>query len=481
MKNTFTGRKKEIEILQKALSSPEAEMISVIGRRRIGKTFLIKHVYKEQLVYELTGTRNAPLKEQLQNFMFSLQMASENMIIGKAPENWMEAFFLLINYLKQLPNDKKKVVFLDELPWLSTHRSGFLRGLSFFWNSWAVNQNMVVVICGSAASWMIQKVVNDKGGLHNRITKRIFLKPFTLAETEVYLKSRGIRLNRYHLAQLYMAMGGIPHYLKEVESGKSATQNIGDICFSETGILKDEFSNLYAALFDHPANHIAIVRTLAKHHSGMNRNRLIKEAGLPNGGSITKVLDELSQSGFIDVYLPFGKKAKDKMYRLTDEYSLFYLQFIEKNIHEKEGVWKRLSQTQEYKIWCGYAFENICLKHISSIKAALSIGGVYAVSSTFYKKGTKNEMGTQIDLLLDRKDQIINIFEIKFYNKEITISKSYAQTLKNKLNIFSETTQTRKHLFLTLITTFGLSQNEHSLGLIDQTLTLDDLFISDIF
>jgi len=476
MENIFTGRGNEIEILQKALQSKESEMVSVIGRRRIGKTFLIKNVYKNNIVFELTGTRNAPLNEQLQNFMFSLQLATGNSIIGKPPANWMEAFFLLINYLKELPKKKKHVVFLDELPWLSTHRSGFLRGLSFFWNSWAVNQNIVVVICGSAASWMIQKVVNDKGGLHNRITKRIFLQPFTLSETEEYLQSRNIKLNRYHLSQLYMTMGGIPHYLKEVEGGKSATQNIEDICFSNTGLLKDEFSNLYAALFDHPDNHIAIIRALAKRKVGMNRNNLIKEAKIPNGGNITKVLDELKQSGFIDVYLPFGKKSKDKMYRLTDEYSLFYLQFIEKNIHKKGEVWKRLSQTQEYKIWCGYAFENICLKHISEIKKALSIGGVYSISSTFYKKGTKKEKGTQIDLLLDRNDQIINIFEIKFYNTEFTVSKSYTQTLKSKLDVFQETTKTRKHLFLTLITTFGITHNEHSLGLIDQVLTIDDLF-----
>ncbi len=476
MKNTFTGRDKEIEVLQKALQSNEAEMVSVIGRRRIGKTFLIKHVYKDNIVFELTGTRNAPMNEQLQNFMFSLQLVTGNSIIGKPPGNWMEAFFILINYLKDRSSDQKPVIFLDELPWLSTHRSGFLRGLSFFWNSWAVNQNIVVVICGSAASWMIQKVVNDKGGLHNRITKRIFLQPFTLSETEEYLQSRNITLNRYHLIQLYMAMGGIPHYLKEIEKGKSATQIIEATCFSNTGLLKDEFSNLYAALFEHSGNHIAVVRALAKRKVGMNRNTLIKEAKLPNGGNMTKVLDELKQSGFIDFYLPIGKKSKDKMYRLSDEYSLFYLQFIEKNINEKGEIWKQLSQTQEYKIWCGYAFENICLKHVPEIKKALGIGSVYATSSTFYKKGTKKEIGTQIDLLLDRNDQIINIFEIKFYNKAFTVSKSYAKTLKTKLNVFEEATKTRKHLFLTLVTTFGITHNEHSLGLIDQVLTIDDLF-----
>jgi AAA+ ATPase superfamily predicted ATPase len=400
MQDKLIGRAQEEAILQKALQSERAEMVSVIGRRRIGKTFLIKTIYKEHLVFELTGTQNAPLSEQLLNFTYALQLSSGNLLIGKPPSNWMEAFYILINYLKQLPKDKKPVVFLDELPWLATHKSGFLRGLSFFWNTWAVNQSIVVVICGSAASWMIQKVVNHTGGLHNRITKRIQLKPFTLTETEQYLRvNNKVKLNRYHILQIYMAMGGIPHYLKEVEAGKSATQNIEDICFSETGLLRDEFSNLYTALFDHSDNHIAIIRALAQKRQGMNRTELIKTAKLPNGGSVTKALNELQQSGFIDFFYPYGKKKNNKLFRLMDEYSIFYLQFIEKHTKELNNLWKQLSQTQTYKVWCGFAFENICLKHISQIKKALSIGGLYSISSSFYKKGTATEKGTQIDLL----------------------------------------------------------------------------------
>jgi AAA+ ATPase superfamily predicted ATPase len=477
MQDKLIGRAQEEAILQKALQSERAEMVSVIGRRRIGKTFLIKTIYKEHLVFELTGTQNAPLSEQLLNFTYALQLSSGNLLIGKPPSNWMEAFYILINYLKQLPKDKKPVVFLDELPWLATHKSGFLRGLSFFWNTWAVNQSIVVVICGSAASWMIQKVVNHTGGLHNRITKRIQLKPFTLTETEQYLRvNNKVKLNRYHILQIYMAMGGIPHYLKEVEAGKSATQNIEDICFSETGLLRDEFSNLYTALFDHSDNHIAIIRALAQKRQGMNRTELIKTAKLPNGGSVTKALNELQQSGFIDFFYPYGKKKNNKLFRLMDEYSIFYLQFIEKHTKELNNLWKQLSQTQTYKVWCGFAFENICLKHISQIKKALSIGGLYSISSSFYKKGTATEKGTQIDLLLDRNDQVINLFEIKFYNKVFTVSKGYAEILKTKIDIFEETTQTKKQLFLTMITTFGITENEHSVGLIDQVLTIDDLF-----
>jgi len=476
MQNILIGRKEEITILKKAYQSKRAELVAVIGRRRVGKTFLIKEVYKGKIDFELTGLQNAPKNEQLQNFSYQLaEFMGINMPL-KEPKNWLEAFRLLINFLKTKKSKSKQVIFLDELPWLATPKSGFLRGLSYFWNSWAVNNDIVVVICGSAASWMIQKVVNHKGGLHNRITKRIQLYPFNLLETEEYLQSRNIVLNRYQLVQIYMAMGGIPHYLEEIESGKSAVQNINDICFSESGLLRDEFSKLYPALFDNAEKHIIIIRILAKKRQGLSRNEIIQQTKFTNGGSLSRILDELIQSGFIATYQSFNKKKKDTLYRLTDEYSLFYLQFIEKNLADKKEVWQRLSQTQAYKSWSGYAYENICLKHIDQIKTALKIGGVYSTSSSFYKKGTAKEKGTQIDLLIDRNDQIINLFEIKFYNEEMQLSKTDAQILKEKMTIFQSVTKTKKHLFLSLITTFGIKANKYSIGLIDQVLTLDDLF-----
>ncbi|MCB0846110.1 MAG: AAA family ATPase [Bacteroidetes bacterium] len=478
MNPTFIGRKKELEILHQALESSEPEMVSVIGRRRVGKTFLVKSAYEGHIDFELTGIRDISNAEQLQNFSFHLTKQSNAIVPVKVPKNWLEAFFMLTNFLeKKKTSNRKQIVFFDELPWMASPKSGFLSGLSYFWNSWAVNQNIVVVICGSAASWMIQKVVKNTGGLHNRITKRIIVNPFTLSETEQYLHQRGIKLNRYHIVQLYMAMGGIPHYLKEIKPGKSVVQNIDQICFSDTGLLRDEFLDLYPALFENPDKHIAVIRALSTKRQGMDREEIIKSSKLANGGSLTRTLEELNQSGFISTYQPFGKKKKNTLYRLTDEYSFFYLKFIEKKRNEGVETWQHLSQTQEYKIWSGYAYEGICIKHLHQIKKALSIGGVYSVSSSFLKKGTKTEKGVQIDLLLDRNDHIINLFEIKFYNKPFTISKAYAKELKEKMDLFEETTKTRKHLFLTLITTFGLIPNEYSLGLIDQVLTLDDLFI----
>jgi AAA+ ATPase superfamily predicted ATPase len=473
----FIGREKEKSILKDALTSYEAEMVAVIGRRRVGKTFLIKHTYAERLVFSVTGLQNAPIKEQLENFAYQIKEASGSSLPLKTPENWLQAFILLIDYLKTLDFSERKVVFLDELSWMSTHRSGFLRALGFFWNSWAVDKNIVVVICGSAASWMIQKVVNHRGGLHNRITKRIFLQPFNLAETKTYFQSKHFNFNHYQISQIYLAMGGIPHYLKEVKGNKSAVQNINDICFSESGLLRDEFSRLYVALFENADRHIAVIRALATSNQGLSKKALIEKSKLPNGGGAKTVLEELEQSGFIKVFYPFGKKKKGALYRLTDEYSLFYLRFIEGKIYNGEDSWTQLSQTQTYKTWSGYAFESLCLKHISQIKKALSIGGVYSIPSTFLKQGKAQEKGTQIDLLLDRNDQVINIFEIKYNNKEVSISKEYASKLRQKLWVFEETTKTKKQLFLTMITTFGLKHNQHSLGLVQEVLVLDDLFL----
>lgn len=476
MQKRLVGRKEEIKVLQEALESDEAEMVSIIGRRRVGKTFLIRSVYEEHISFELEGIQNAPRKEQLKNFTAQLNRQAKLTKKIPIPNNWLDAFYLLIDYLETLDDQHKNVIFFDELPWLATHKSGFLRALGMFWNSWASRRNMVVVICGSAASWMIQKVVNHKGGLHNRITKRLHLKPFTLAETKLYLESRGVYIDHYQIVQLYMAMGGVPHYLKEIKVGKSAMQNIQDICFSDTGLLRNEFDRLYPALFDNAQNHIAIIKALFEKKKGVTRSELIQKANLPSGGSTTRVINELVHSGFVQVYPAYNKKKRDQLFRLTDEYSLFYLQFIEKNSHQEPEIWHRLSQTQSYKSWSGYAFENICLRHIQQIKKVLGIAGVYSLSSAFQKKGTATKRGIQIDLLIDRNDHVINLFEIKFYNTAFGLDKQLADELRDKMRVFKEMTQTNKQLFWGLITTFGLEQNRHSIGLIHQVILMEDLF-----
>jgi uncharacterized protein len=477
MSNTLIGRKEEQTLLQEALTSDRAEMVAVFGRRRVGKTFLIKQTYQNHIAFELTGLQSSNSEEQLQNFNNQLEIFSQSPMHLKTPANWLDAFFMLAKYLDKQPSDNKRVVFFDEVPWLAGNKSGFITGLGWFWNSWAERRNIVVVICGSAASWMIQKIVNDRGGLHNRITKRVFLNPFTLSETEIYLQSHNIFYNRYQIIQIYMSIGGIPHYLNEVKVGLSAVQNINDICFSKNGLLRDEFSRLYDALFANAENHIAAVRALSQSRQGLTRQDIIKNAQLSEGGNTSKVLEELEQSGFITSYYPFDKRKKDMLYRLTDEYSLFYLRFIEHNKDGGNDTWNQLSQTQSVKIWSGYAYENTCLKHLPNIKKALGISGVYTQSSTFLQKGNAEEKGAQIDLVLDRNDQIINLFEIKFYNTEFTLSESDAKALRNQMWVFKAKTKTKKHLMIVLLTTFGMEHNKHSLGLIENILTMDALFL----
>jgi len=479
MEQLLVGRKEEIEILMDALQSREAEMVAVIGRRRVGKTFLIESIYQDYIIFEATGVQHKDRIGQVQNFMNQIHKYSGGKFPITQPKNWLDAFFLLSNYLDSILDDKKRsVIFFDELPWMATHRSNFLMGLSWFWNSWAVKKNVVVVICGSAASWMIQKVVNHRGGLHNRITKYVYLYPFTLGETEAYLKARDLHFERYQIVQLYMALGGIPHYLKSVKRGKSAVQNINQICFAPNAPLREEFLRLYPALFANAQRHISVIRTLARKWQGMTRHE-VSQASKVNGGSLSRVLDELIRSGFISSYRPFGKKKKDRLYRLTDEYSLFYLQFIEGKEYDGKNIWHHLSQTQTYKTWSGYAFENICLKHIPQIKKAMNIDRIFSLSSSFYYQGKNDEQGTQIDLLIDRNDGVINLFEIKFHNKIYTISKTDAENIRNKQLVFKKKTKTDKQIFFLIISTFGLNENTHSKELIHENLTMDALFLEE--
>jgi uncharacterized protein len=477
MPSTIIGRKSELQTLAKVLASLEAELVAVTGRRRIGKIFLVTSAYEEHFIFDIMGVQNGSLETQLQNFADQLALYTQSDFPLKTPLSWAEAFRLLRNYIQNKASNSKKVLFFDELPWLAGQKSGFLEAFGYFWNSWASRQNLVIVICGSAASWMIQQVVNDKGGLHNRITKHIYLEPFTLAETQSYLQYRQIFLAPYQVVQIYMVLGGVPHYLKELDPEKTTIQNIDSLCFSKKGALSDEFNRLYPSLFANADNHITVVRTLALKNQGMTRNELVDISKLPNGGGLSKILEELGQSGFITEYFPFGKKKKEKIYRLSDEYSLFYLQFIERHRYQSGTIWQTLSQTPAYQSWAGYAFEGLCLKHLEQIKQALGISGVYALASSFYKKGDSQNDGLQIDMVLDRNDHIINLFEIKFYNKHFSLTKKYADDLQQKLWLFQENTKTTKQVNWVFITTFGLTPNQYSSGLVDKALTMNDLFL----
>ena len=472
------GRTKEIDLLKKALTSKRPELIAVIGRRRVGKTYLIRTFFEDQIDFEMVGLRDGNMEQQLRNFAYSLKEAKRQKDpIEKVPKDWLEAFHDLMEHLESLEERKKrKVVFIDELPWAATAKSDFLTGFSYFWNSYASKSNIIVVICGSAAAWMTKRIINDKGGLHNRVTRKIILQAFTLSETESYFQSRNISLDRYQILQLYMTLGGIPHYLDQVEVGRTAIQNIDEICFHPQGSLRSEFDNLYSSLFSNPERYEIIVSALASTWKGLSRTEILSAAKLKDGGGITTILRELEQSGFISSYVPFNKKKKDTLYRLTDNYSLFYLKYIRDLPRNEAGNWLSLSQTQSWKSWSGYAYENICFQHIDKIKAALGISGVHTRHFSFIVKATDEHEGAQVDLLIDRMDSAISICEVKFYNDEYALTKEEADIIRRKRRVFRQVSRTQKQIFMVLITTFGLADNKYSLELIDNKINMDKLF-----
>lgn len=474
---TIIGREDEKKILGDALQSRDAELIAVYGRRRIGKTFLVRNYYHKKIAFELTGIHDGDLKDQLYNFSLALQESMGTPIAPLSPVNWINAFHMLSNYLKAVIKKESIVILFDELPWLCTPKSGFLQAFGHWWNTWASRNPLIkVVICGSAASWIIRNVINDRGGLHNRVTQRIRLLPFTLAETERFLQYHGVKLDRYQVLQLYMAVGGIPQYLKQVHKGQSAAQTIDKLCFTKNGMLKSEFNDLYQSLFAHAENHEAVVRALSKKAKGMTRAEIIKACGFTTGGWTSELFDELEQSGFITRYIPFDRAVRDAIYKLSDEYSLFYLKFIEGARATGAGTWFRLSKTQSYTSWSGFAFEAVCQKHLDAIKQALGIAGVYTEASAWRYIPQKGEKGAQVDLLLDRADHCINLCEMKFSVEEFAINKKYAGEIDNKVKVFREQAATKKTIFPTMITTYGVRENEHYTGRISGEVVMDDLF-----
>jgi uncharacterized protein len=469
------GRNSEKTLMESLLNSSKSEFLAVYGRRRIGKTYLIKNVYAKNIAFEFTGTQNATLNNQL--FKFSEKINAyfpEQTTTQEQPKSWSEGFSLLKKCLLK-SSSEKRVIFFDELPWIAGKRSNFLEELAYWWNDWASDQNFVVVVCGSAASWMLTKVINHKGGLHNRVTKRLNLKPFTLAETKLYLQNLGVNWDNYQTIQFYMAVGGVPTYLNEAQAGETVTQTIDRIFFGNDHFMQTEFHSLYAALFEGYQSHINIIRALSEKWQGLSRSELIKITKLSDGGGLSQILIELEASSFISKLLPIGKKQKEALYRLSDEYSLFYLKFIEKKSRNAKHEWLKIAQTDVYKIWCGYAFENVCIRHVDAIKTALGISGIYTEVSSYWYKGDDTESGFQIDLLIDRADNAINICEMKFVNDDFRMTQSYSTQLRQRREAFRRVSKTKKMLFNTLITTYGLKNAENS-AQIDHVLTIGKLF-----
>ena len=467
------GRKEEQQILRSAVQSENSEFVAVYGRRRVGKTYLIRETFGYKFTFQHTGLAKGNTKEQLFSFAISLRDAGYDDC--PIPKSWLEAFSLLSAYLKNSA-DEKKIVFLDELPWMDTPRSNFISAFEHVWNGWAsARKDIILIICGSATSWIINKVINDHGGLHNRVTKQIALQPFTLKECEMFAQSKGLEMSRYQLAECYMVLGGIPYYWSLLEKGLSLAQNIDKIIFAKNGKLSNEFNQLYASLFKSPEQYIDIVTALGKKKAGMTREEIIAATDKYSNGALSKVLDELEYCGFIRKYNGFDKKSKQAIYQLIDNYTLFYFKFIQQNENNDEHFWSASIDSAMHRAWSGLAFERLCMAHTQQIKVALGISGVLSNVYSWRKEADETSDGAQIDLLIDRNDQVINLCEMKYSLSEYAIDAEYEQKLRNKKSAFIDATNTRKAVHLTMVTTFGIKANAHS-GIVQNEITLEDLF-----
>jgi AAA+ ATPase superfamily predicted ATPase len=464
------GRNTELKYLETAQNSAKSELVVVYGRRRVGKTFLIREFFKSDLIFELTGLFNGNLTDQLENFTKELLIKSNQKTI-QTPKKWLDAFTLLEGYINSKRSKKKKVIFIDEFPWIATPKSNFLMAFENFWNHFVSKRDdLIVVVCGSAASYMSKNIIQNKGGLHNRITLKIRLLPFNLKETDLFLKSRGIKFTQYDVAQIYMAIGGVPHYLEKIQKGNSVAQTIDSLCFSKEGLLREEFNQLFSSLFDDSEKHIRIIKTLSKSNKGIPRKILVEKSGISSGGDFSLKLTELIESGFVSEYSFYKNKKQLTLFRLSDEYSMFYLKFIENNKNVGEGTWQRLAKSQSYISWSGFSFETLCLKHIQQIKRGLKIEGIYSTSSSWFNDNA------QIDLIIDRDDNVINLCEIKFHSSSFVIDRKYYLNIKNKIAEFEHGLARNKNVFFTLVLASDFKENEYSRELIDSVLNLKIFF-----
>jgi len=471
MKENIIGRKREQQILQEAYDSNNSEFIAVCGRRRVGKTFLIKEYFENEIVFQIAGIHKGSMAKQIKVFYQELQLCGVE--ADSEPKDWLDIFFLLRKYLQGL-DVPRKVVILDELPWMDTPRSGFISALEHFWNSWATGRHdIILIVCGSATSWMMDKVIDDHGGLHNRLTRSIFLPPFNLHDTEKFLKKKGFHLSYYEVAECYMIMGGTPYYLDMLDTSLSLSQNIDALFFSRYGGLKREFQNLYAALFNNSSDYVAVVRALSSKRMGLTREEIIKSTGLNSGGGLSKLLENLESCDFIRTYKSFDMPGNPIIYQLVDFYTFFYMRFVE---NSDMVSWSSLQGKGEFYAWAGLTFELLALLHVSQIKKSLGISGIRTREQVWRCKDANG--GAQIDLIIDRDDPTINLCEMKFTLKAFKIDSKYEMNLRNKLEALSNATQGKKSIQITMVSAAGLDKNSIR-SVISNEVTLEDLFEKD--
>lgn len=484
MEKSIIGRKNEVERLKKYIASDRSEFIAIYGRRRVGKTYLVKELLEGHFTFRMTGKENARTADQLMIFSYAMTDFFGQDIV---PKDWAEAFRLLSKAIESQRNGVK-IIFIDELPWLDTPKSKFISALEHFWNDWAYYRSDIkLIVCGSATSWMLNKIINARGGLHNRVTHKISVSPFTLQETEQYFVSGGFDYERAEIIDCYMAVGGVAYYLSLFENDKSVAENLNTLFFERGGELNDEFDKLFKSLFKKADNYITVVNTLGTVGKGMTRRDLIQKAKLTDNGNLTTLLKELEQCEFIRSFIPFKGEKKDKLYQLIDQYSLFYLHFIKGQSSFTKNYWMKIIGTSAYRAWSGYAFEMVCLHHIDQIIDGLGISGTINKPCSWTYRPTKTiidnenidenlKIGAQIDLLIDRNDKTITVCEMKYSDGEYVIDKAYDKYIQDRIRRFKDVEKITKALQIAYVTPHGLYNNMYARK-VKKQITADHLFV----
>lgn len=464
----MVGRKSEVELLKSAFEADHSDFIAVFGRRRVGKTFLVREAFGNKFTFYHTGVAGACRQEQLSRFAVS--MRKSGLGGGEVPKTWFAAFDALEAALERL-GEGKKTIFIDELPWMDTQKSNFVSALESFWNGWAsARDDILLVVCGSATSWMTDRIINNRGGLHNRLTHRVRLEPFTLHECELYLQSRGVVATRMQMLEYYMAMGGVPYYWSFIDKSRSPAQNLDAMFFSVNGELRDEYDHLYASLFKKPQRHLSIVEALGTRQAGMTRTELLKATQEDDNGVFGTALEELVQCGFLRRFRMPGRKKRDLVYQLIDNYTLFHYRFLSQLDADESGTWEAMQNEAQVRVWRGLSFERVCLQHLEQIKIRLGISGIHTKACAW------RSPEAQIDLLIERGDDAVNVCEMKYAADEYVLNREEHDKIIRRREIYCREAQPRGAVYLTLISPKGLARN--ALGNdIQSVVTLDDLFV----
>ena len=484
MKNLIIAREREKAELERLMNEPTAQMLAVYGRRRTGKTFLIREYFEDNFAFKHTAVSPMELKErgegeliyrvQLNEFAASLRKYGRK---DESPINdWFEAFHRLEALIDSKRKKGKLVVFIDELPWLDTPRAGFLSAFEHFCNDYAMGKhNMLLIVCGSATSWMLDNLINNKGGLYGRSTCEMHIHPFTLKDTERYLQWRGLTLDRYDVTQAYMLTGGVAYYLSYFKPGRSLAQNVDEVFFSADGFMQKEYDRLFTSLFADNTNYRRIVEVLSGNRYGLTREAISEKSGVALGGTLSGMLKALVQSDLVSMYWNFGESKRIQYFKLTDMFCLFYLGFVQKNPTTNRTYWHDNQNSPRVNSWRGRAFEDVCFVHQQQVKRAVGIDGVQAEVYPWHATGDAASPGAQIDMLIDRADRVMNLCEMKFTQSDYVISKDYDERLRNKIAALQEMTRSKRNVQVVLVTTYGLKQNMYS-GRVQRVVTLEDLF-----